>query len=108
MSFVIEPPVQASAAVAGSAERFPVAASGYLERGRIWLKVNDELRQDGDLAQLIWKVDETIAYLSRLFTLTPGDLIFTGTPEGIAAVEPGDRLEGGIDSLESLRLSYLS
>jgi fumarylpyruvate hydrolase len=73
--------------------------------GRIWLKVNDTLRQQGRLADMIWSVPEVIAELSTLFELAPGDLIFTGTPAGVAALQPGDRLEGGVDGLETLRIS---
>ncbi len=84
----------------------PIEEIGYLDKGRIWLNVNGEARQDGDLAQMIWKVDETIAYLSGLFTLKPGDLIYTGTPEGVAAVSTGDHLEGGVDGLSPLTIRY--
>jgi fumarylpyruvate hydrolase len=59
----------------------PVSAIGHPERGSIWLRVNDELRQQGDLSQQIWKVPETIAYLSTLVELRSGDLIMTGTPK---------------------------
>lgn len=80
----------------------PVGAHGHRTRGRIWLSVNGESRQDADIADLIWSVPEIIAELSTLFALAPGDLIFTGTPAGVAAVKPGDRLEGGIDGLGTL------
>jgi fumarylpyruvate hydrolase len=79
-------------------------SSGELS-GRIWLKVNDSLRQQGMLADMIWSVPEVIAELSTLFELAPGDLIFTGTPAGVAAIQPGDRLEGGVDGLETLSIS---
>jgi fumarylpyruvate hydrolase len=82
----------------------PAAAIGHPERGAIRLRVNGELRQDGDLAQLIWKVPEVIAHLSRLFTLTPGDLIFTGTPAGVAAVVAGDVLHGQIDGVGEIEV----
>jgi fumarylpyruvate hydrolase len=78
---------------------------GTLANGKIWLKVNDTLRQQGMLAEMIWSVPEVIAELSTLFELAPGDLIFTGTPAGVAAIKPGDRLEGGVDGLETLRIS---
>ena len=58
--------------------------------------------QKGDLGQLIWKIDETISYLSGLFELAPGDLIFTGTPAGVAAVQRGDRLHGHVDGVGEL------
>jgi fumarylpyruvate hydrolase len=71
--------------------------------GRIELKVNGEIRQSSDLSQLIWSVVETIAYLSRLVRLAPGDLIFTGTPEGVAAVQRGDVLEGMVEQVGTVR-----
>jgi fumarylpyruvate hydrolase len=75
---------------------------GHPRAGRIWLNVNDEPRQEGDLSDLIWSVAEVIAELSTLFELAPGDLIYTGTPAGVAALKPGDRLEGGIDGIDTL------
>ena len=83
----------------------PAARIGHPARGAIWLDVNGERRQSGDLAQLIWKIDETIAYLSGLFTLAPGDLIFTGTPAGVGAVRPGDRLHGHVDGVGDLEVT---
>lgn len=80
----------------------PAADSGHLEKGRIWLSVNGEIRQQGDLSELIWSVPEIIAELSTLFELAPGDLIYTGTPAGVGAVQAGDRMEGGVDGLETL------
>jgi len=77
----------------------PAGDIGHPDSGTIHLDVNGERRQDGDLNQLIWKLPEVIAHLSRLFTLAPGDLIFTGTPAGVAAVGPGDRLEGAIEGV---------
>ena len=84
----------------------PASAIGHPESGRIWLDVNGERRQEGDLSQLIWSVPETIAHLSRLFRLGPGDLIFTGTPAGVGPVQPGDRLEGGVDGVGTLTVTY--
>jgi fumarylpyruvate hydrolase len=75
---------------------------GHPRSGRIWLNVNGEPRQEGDLSELIWSVAEIIAELSTLFELAPGDLIYTGTPAGVAALQPGDRLEGGIDGIDTL------
>ena len=77
----------------------PAAEIGHPRRGRIWLEVNGETRQDGDLGQLIWKVDEAIAELSTLFTLAAGDLLFTGTPAGVGPLAPGDRVTGGVDGV---------
>ena len=72
-------------------------------RAALELRVNGAVRQRGDLSQLIWSVPETIAALSRLVRLAPGDLIFTGTPEGIAAVARGDVLEGTIEGVGPVR-----
>jgi fumarylpyruvate hydrolase len=80
----------------------PVAASGHIQKGRIWMTVNGELRQQGDISDLIWTVPEIIAELSTLFELAPGDLIYTGTPAGVGPLKPGDRVEGGVDGLENL------
>ncbi|MEN9945558.1 MAG: hypothetical protein RLY18_1516 [Pseudomonadota bacterium] len=80
----------------------PVSQCGHLSKGRIYLTVNGQVKQDGDLAMMIWNVPETIAYLSTLFTLMPGDLIFSGTPAGVAAVKRGDVLEGHVDGLPTL------
>jgi fumarylpyruvate hydrolase len=85
----------------------PVSRCGHLARGRIYLKVNGEIKQDGDLAMMIWNVPDTIAYLSTLFTLMPGDLIFSGTPAGVAAVQRGDILEGHVDGLPSLHTKII-
>jgi fumarylpyruvate hydrolase len=73
-----------------------------LERGAIWLDVDGQRRQSSDLANLIWSVAETIAQLSTLFRLEPGDLVFSGTPEGVGAVTRGQLLRGGIDGLGEL------
>lgn len=80
----------------------PVALSGHLQHGRIWLDVNGKRRQDADLSELIWSVPEVIAELSTLYELAPGDLIYTGTPAGVGPLARGDRLEGGIDGLDTL------
>ncbi len=72
-------------------------------RGRIALTVNGTLRQESDLSTLIWSVAETISFLSGLVRLAPGDLIFTGTPEGVAAVQRGDLLEGVVEGVGTVR-----
>ncbi|MFN9210200.1 MAG: fumarylacetoacetate hydrolase family protein, partial [Betaproteobacteria bacterium] len=79
-----------------------IAASGEIIAGRIWLDVNGAARQASDVSKLIWNVNETIEHLSRYFELQPGDLIFTGTPEGVAAVKPGDLMEGGVERVGTL------
>jgi fumarylpyruvate hydrolase len=85
----------------------PAARIGHPASGAIWLKVNGEIRQRGDLAQLIWKIPEVIAYLSTLFTLAPGDLIYTGTPAGVGPVRRGDALDGGVDGVGTLELKVV-
>ena len=83
------------------------AEVGHLERGRIWIEVNGERRQQADLSEMIWNVPEIVAELSTLFDLVPGDLIFTGTPAGVGPVQRGDSLVGGIDGLETLRTTIV-
>jgi fumarylpyruvate hydrolase len=82
----------------------PLAVTGALSRGAVTLAVNGQPRQAGDLSDLIWSVDETIAALSRLFRLQAGDLIFTGTPEGVGPVVRGDLMEAHIDGVGDLRV----
>jgi fumarylpyruvate hydrolase len=74
----------------------PAASIGHPGKGAVWAKVNGQQRQSGDLSQMIWKVPEMISYLSGLFTLQPGDLIFSGTPAGVGGVQRGDRIEAGV------------
>jgi fumarylpyruvate hydrolase len=83
----------------------PIASTGPLLKGAITLSVNGEPRQKGDLSQLIWSVNEIIAHLSAAWLLQPGDLIYTGTPAGVGAVQRGDVMEGRIDGLDSLRVA---
>ena len=85
----------------------PVAQTGLLEKGNIRLNVNGAPRQNSDIGKLIWNVAETIEHLSRYFELQPGDLIFTGTPEGVAAVQQGDLLEGAVEGLTDLRVKVV-
>ncbi len=80
----------------------PAKDAGDIAHARIALAVNGQVRQQSDLSQLIWSVGEIVAHLSNAWTLAPGDLIMTGTPEGVAAVVPGDRLVGTVDGLPSL------
>lgn len=77
---------------------------GHLEQGRIWLVVNGDLKQEGDLADMIWSVPEAIAELSTFFTLAPGDLLFTGTPSGVSPVVTGDMITAGVDGLDNLEI----
>ena len=80
----------------------PVSEVGHLDSGKITLTVNGELRQEGDLNQMIWKVPEQISYLSEYYELAPGDVILSGTPSGVAAVEKGDVMEVTIEGLGTL------
>ncbi len=83
----------------------PAAAGGRGDQGRIWLSVNGQEKQQGDLADMIWPVPDVIAFLSRSVALMPGDLIMTGTPAGVGPLLPGDQVVGGIDGLGTLHLS---
>jgi fumarylpyruvate hydrolase len=85
----------------------PVAKVGHPAAGRIFLKVNGEVRQDGDLSDQIWAVPEVIAALSRLVRLQAGDLIFTGTPDGVGPLEKGDLAEGHIAGVGNLRVKII-
>ena len=79
----------------------PASETGYLDSGRIELKVNGEVRQEGDLNQMIWKVPEMISYLSEYFELAAGDVILSGTPSGVGPVSVGDSMEASIEGLTS-------
>jgi fumarylpyruvate hydrolase len=85
----------------------PVGEVGYLEKGRIELRLNGSVKQSADIADMIWSCEEIIEHISKFYTLQPGDLIFTGTPEGVGAVKPGDQLEVEIAGLESLRVTIV-
>ena len=80
---------------------------GHPSSGRIWLAVNGEERQIGDLNELIWDVAESVAELSTLFRLEPGDLIFTGTPAGVGPVNVGDRVTGGIEGIDEIAINII-
>ena len=82
-----------------------VSEVGHLDSGAITLKVNCELRQQGDLNQLIWKTSEMISYLSEYFELAAGDVIMTGTPSGVGPVVKGDVMEMEIAGLGSLTVT---
>ena len=83
----------------------PAAKLGHPQDARIWLEVNGALRQEGNLNEMIWPIADVIGHLSRLVTLAPGDLIYTGTPAGVAALKPGDQLRGGVDGVTEFALS---
>lgn len=85
-------------------EIVPASEIGHPSKGKVWLKVNDALKQQGNLDQLIWKVPEMISYLSGLFVLQAGDLIYSGTPAGVGPVKRGDDLLGGVDGIGELRI----
>lgn len=78
---------------------------GHPDKGAVTLSVNGALRQKGDLSDLIWSVSETISYLSGLVELQPGDLIYTGTPEGVGPVVAGDRLEGAVEGVGTIAVT---
>ncbi|KEJ97028.1 fumarylpyruvate hydrolase [Pseudosulfitobacter pseudonitzschiae] len=83
----------------------PMADVPSLTQGRIWLAVNGEIKQDADIADLIWPVADHIATLSQAMTLAPGDIIMTGTPAGVGAVTPGDVMTGGVDGIAELEVT---
>ncbi len=85
----------------------PVSQVGHPDHGRIELKVNGDLRQEGDLNQMIWKVPEMISYLSEYFELQAGDVIMSGTPSGVNAVVRGDTMEASIEGLGSLTVKVV-
>ena len=83
----------------------PAAQTGHPTSGRIWLEVNGEVRQDGNLDEMIWSVPEAISELSTLFALAPGDLIFTGTPSGVGPLQHGDRVTGGVEGVDDIAIT---
>jgi len=82
----------------------PVSAVGHPDDAAIWLEVNGQRKQEGNLNEMIWPVADVIAYLSRFVALAPGDLIYTGTPSGVDALNPGDRVRGGVDGVATFEL----
>ncbi|MEK9764624.1 MAG: fumarylacetoacetate hydrolase family protein [Deltaproteobacteria bacterium] len=88
-------------------ELVPASEIGHLDQGRICLKVNGEIKQDGDLNQMIWKVPEMIAYLSRFYDIAGGDLIMSGTPAGVGPVQRGDKLECEIANLGTMTVEVI-
>jgi fumarylpyruvate hydrolase len=87
---------------AGIGPLVPVAQAGHPRRGSIWLTVNGADRQRGDIADMIWSVEDVLAELSTLFELGSGDLVYTGTPAGVGAVAVGDVVTAGIDGIGTL------
>ena len=83
----------------------PASEIGHLSSGNIQLLVNGQIKQNADLKDLIWSVPEIVANLSEYYHLQPGDLIYTGTPEGVGAVKPGDRITGKIDGVGEIELT---
>ena len=79
-------------------------AFGDVGPQRIHLSLNGEVKQDAKLSDLVWKVDEIIAHLSKFYHLGPGDLIMTGTPAGVGPVQPGDKISAGIDGLDAINI----
>lgn len=86
---------------------FPASLVGHLAKGRIWLSVNGEMKQDGNLDQMTWSVAEVIANLSSYVCLAAGDLIFTGTPAGVSTIVSGDEIECGIEGLDKLSIKIV-
>ncbi|NSY46480.1 fumarylacetoacetate hydrolase family protein (plasmid) [Rhizobium sp. NIBRBAC000502774] len=84
-----------------------VSEVGHVDKGRIWLAVNGTIRQDADVAELIWDVPEIISILSQSMSLKRGDLIMTGTPAGVGAIVAGDKVTGGIDGLGEIEINIL-
>ena len=85
----------------------PAAQAGHVEKAAIWLQVNGQDRQRSTVASLIWNIAETIEHLSAAWELQPGDLIYTGTPEGVAAVVSGDTMVGGVAGLGTLTVKVV-
>jgi fumarylpyruvate hydrolase len=79
--------------------------SVVLDRGELAMSVNGQVRQKSDLSKLIWNIPELIADLSKFYHLQPGDLIFTGTPEGVGPLQPGDRIDGRIEGVGTIALT---
>jgi fumarylpyruvate hydrolase len=84
----------------------PASEIGHPSRGRIALAVNGDLRQESNLSDMIWGLPQIISILSTYVALAPGDLVFTGTPAGVAALRPGDRAEGHIEGVGSVAVAF--
>lgn len=92
---------------APAGELIPASETGHLDSGRITMKVNGELKQDGDMNQMIWKVPEMINYLSQYYDIAAGDIIMSGTPAGVGPVHKGDVMEGEIEGLYVLEVKVV-
>ena len=88
-------------------ELVPASETRHLDQGRICLKVNGEIKQDGNLNQMIWKVPEMIAYLSRFYDIAGGDLIMSGTPAGVGPIQRGDKMDCEIENLATLTVEVI-
>ena len=84
-----------------------IEETGKLDEGKIVLKLNGETKQEGNLNMMIWKVSEIISHLSQFYDISAGDIIMTGTPAGVGPVQKGDKLEGTIEKLESLKVDVI-
>ncbi|MBT5051553.1 MAG: fumarylacetoacetate hydrolase family protein [Rhodospirillaceae bacterium] len=85
-------------------EIYPASEVGHPASGALWLKVNGETKQQGDIADMIWNIPESVSYLSGLVRLEPGDLIMTGTPAGVGAVVSGDDIVVHVDGVCDLNI----
>ena len=84
-----------------------IEETGKLDEGKIVLKLNGKTKQEGNLNMMIWKVSEIISHLSQFYDIAAGDIIMTGTPAGVGPVQKGDKLEGTIEKLESLKVDVI-
>ena len=89
-------------------ELVPAKDIGHPAKGLIQLTVNGTVKQKGDLSDLIWSVPEVVSHLSQYYHLVPGDIIYTGTPEGVGPVVPGDKLEGTIDGVGKINVTIVA
>jgi fumarylpyruvate hydrolase len=85
----------------------PASQVGHLKEGAIWLKVNGETKQKSDLKNMTWNIAEQVAKLSEYYELMPGDILYSGTPENVGPVKPGDVIECGIDKLGTIQIKIV-
>ena len=85
----------------------PASSVGHFDKAELWLTVNGETKQKSDVSHLIWSVAETVSYLSKFFRLEPGDVIFTGTPEGVGPVKAGETMKVGVERLGELTVKVV-